>query len=76
MATSKLLKDNIINIFTEIEVFIENSEKNEDFIKEMLILFFNFIFLLKKLCNQIHNIMEDFNNYKINFGIQVNNILN
>ncbi len=76
MGNGKELKDNIINIFTKISDFIANSEKNEEFIRDILILFFNFIFFFKKLCNNIHEIVDEFIEYRDNYGVQIDNILN
>ncbi len=76
MDTGKDLKNKIINIFTNIIKYIENSNKNEEFIKEILILLFHFIFHFKKLCNIINEIIDELIQYKINYGIQIDNILN
>ena len=76
MNNSKELKYKIINIFTEIVSFIKNSNKDENFIREILILFFNFIFHFKTLCNLVNESMNEYKEYKHNYGIQINNILN
>ncbi len=76
MNNSKELKDKIINIFTEIVSFISNSNKDEYFIREILILFFNFIFQFKILCNLVNENMKEYKEYKHNYGIQIDNILN
>lgn len=72
----KKLKSNIINVFLSITTFIENSNADDDSVREILLIFFHFMFLLKKLCNSVNEHINKFIKYRVEYATQLDNILN